>query len=116
MNRLRVGDQVMVISGKEKGKTGRVARLLLENDKVVVEGLNMVKRHSKPTPLNQQGGIIEKEAPLHASKVMPVDPQTGKPTRVKVKVIEGKKTRVAKSGVALPAEEKLWLRNARCRA
>ena len=107
MNRLRVGDQVMVISGKDKGKSGRVARLFLEADRVIVEGLNMVKRHAKPTPLNQnQGGIIEKEAPLHASKVMPIDPQSGKPTRVKVKVVDGDKIRVGKSGAALPTEEK----------
>ena len=114
MNRLRVGDQVVVISGKDKGKTGRVSRVFLEDDKVIVEGLNMVKRHSKPTPLNQQGGIIEKEARLHASKVMPVDPQTGKPTRVKVKLVEGKKVRVAKSGATL-SEEKLWPRSRTCR-
>lgn len=107
MNRLRVGDQVMVISGKDKGKSGRVARLFLEADRVIVEGLNMVKQHAKPTPLNQnQGGIIEKEAPLHASKVMPIDPQSGKPTRVKVKVVDGDKIRVGKSGAALPTEEK----------
>lgn len=106
MNRLHVGDQVMVISGKEKGKTGKVARILADQDRVIVEGLNLVKRHTRPGPLNQEGGIIEKEAPIHASNVMPVDPQTGKPTRVKVKVVDGKKVRTAQSGAVLSSEEK----------
>jgi large subunit ribosomal protein L24 len=106
MNRILVGDQVQIISGKDKGKQGRVLKVLLDDGKVVVEGLNKVKRHTKPSPLNDQGGIIEKEAALAASKVMPVDPQTGKPTRVKFKVVEGKKVRVAKSGATLPTEVK----------
>jgi len=106
MNRLRVGDQVVVISGKDKGKTGRVSRVLLDEDKVVVEGVNMVKRHTKPSAGQQQGSIVEKEAPLHACKVMPIDPQTGKGTRVKFKQVDGKKVRVAKSGTELPAEKK----------
>lgn len=106
MNRLRVGDKVRVISGKDKGKEGRVARVLLEDGKVVVEGINMIKRHQKPTPINPEGQIIEREAPLFASKVMPIDPQTGKPTRVKFKTGEdGKKVRVAKSGATLTVEE-----------
>ena len=111
MNRLRVGDQVMVISGKDKGKSGRVARLFLDDDRVIVEGLNLVKRHSKPTPLNQnQGGIIEKEAPLHVSKVMPIDPQSGKPTRVKIKEVGGKLMRVANGGATLLMDVKLGCR------
>ncbi len=105
MERLRVGDRVRVISGKDKGKEGRVAKVLREDGKVIVEGVNMVKRHEKPNMRNQEGGIIEKEAALFASKVMPIDPSTGKPTRVKIKVEEnGKKVRVAKSGAALPVE------------
>ena len=104
MERLRVGDRVRVISGKDKGKEGRVAKVLREDGKVVVEGINLVKRHEKPNMRNQEGGIIEKEAPLFASKVMPLDPQTGKPTRVKIKEENGKKVRVAKSGAALPVE------------
>jgi large subunit ribosomal protein L24 len=104
MNRLRTGDRVRVISGKDKGKEGRVAKVLLEDGKVVVEGINVVKRHEKPSPRNPQGGIVTKEAPIFASKVMPIDPETGKPTRVKIKVVDGKKTRVAKSGTALPVE------------
>jgi large subunit ribosomal protein L24 len=103
MNRLRVGDLVQVISGKEKGKQGRVSKILAEDEKVIVEGLNKVTRHQRPTPRNQQGGKIEKEAPLHASKVMLVDPSTGKPSRVKVKVVDGKKQRTAKSGAVIAA-------------
>ena len=99
--RLKVGDLVQVISGKDKGKQGKIVKLLLEDDKVVVEGVNTVTRNQRPTPRNQQGGQIKKDAPIHASKVMPVDPTTGKPTRVKIKVEDGKKVRVAKSGAAL---------------
>jgi large subunit ribosomal protein L24 len=103
--RIRKGDSVVVISGKDKGKTGKVTRVLVEDDRVVVQGINLVKRHSKPTPRNPAGGILEREQPLYASKVMPVDPKTGKGTRVRVKVLEGgKKVRVAaKSGEEIPA-------------
>ena len=105
MQRLQRGDTVVVISGKYKGKSGRIKKVLLDDDKVIVEGINLVKRHMKPNPRNQQGGIIEKEAPLWASKVMPIDPKTKKPTRVKIKVDEnGMKTRVAKSGAVIEAE------------
>ena len=104
MTRLKVGDLVQVISGKDKGKQGRVTKILGDDDKVIVEGLNTVTRHQRPTPRNQEGGKITKEAPLHASKVMPVDPSTGKPTRVKIQVGEdGKKTRVGKSGAVIAA-------------
>ena len=96
MQRLQRGDTVVVISGKYKGKQGRIKKILLDDDKVIIEGINLVKRHMKPNPRNQQGGIIEKEAPLWASKVMPLDPKTKKPTRVKIKVDEnGMKMRVA---------------------
>jgi large subunit ribosomal protein L24 len=105
MNRLQRGDTVVVISGKYKGKQGRVKRVLLDDDKVIIEGINLVKRHTKPNARSQQGGIIEKEAPLHACKVMPVDPKTNKPTRVKIKMDEnGLKMRVAKSGAEIRAE------------
>lgn len=80
--RLQAGDEVLVIAGKEKGKKGKIARIDREADKVFVEGLNLVKRHLRPTPKNPQGGILEKEAPIHASNVMLVDDQ-GKPTRVR---------------------------------
>jgi large subunit ribosomal protein L24 len=101
MQRLKVGDLVQVISGKEKGKQGKITKILADEDRVVVEGLNMVTRNQRPTPRNQQGGQIRKEAPIHASKVMPIDSSTGKPTRVKSQVVDGKRTRVAKSGSPL---------------
>jgi large subunit ribosomal protein L24 len=104
MNRLKVGDLVQVISGKDKGKQGKITKILAEDDKVVVEGANTVTRHMRPTPRNQQGGKITKDAPLSASKVMPVDPESGKPTRVRIKTAEdGTKTRVAKSGATITA-------------
>ena len=103
--RIRKGDLVVVISGKDKGKTGKVMRVLCEDDRVVVAGVNLVKRHSRPTPRNPSGGILEREQPIHACKVMPEDPKTGKGTRVRFKELEGgKKVRVAaKSGEEIPA-------------
>ena len=101
--RLRKGDLVVVISGKDKGKQGKVARILADDDKVVVEGINLVKRHTKPTPRNPQGGIVEREAAIFSCKVMPVDPKTGKGTRVTFKTdAKGNKVRVAKSGDEIP--------------
>ncbi len=102
--RLRTGDTVVVISGKDKGKTGKIARILKDDDKVVVEGVNLVKRHMRPTPRNPQGGILEREQPIHACKVMPVDPSTGQGTRVRMKTDDkGNKVRIAKSGEQIPA-------------
>lgn len=104
MKRLKVGDLVQVISGKDRGKQGKISKIIVDEDRVVVEGVNTVTRHMKPSPRNQQGGKVTKDAPIAASKVMPVDPQSGKPTRVKIKVAEdGTKTRVAKSGAAIGA-------------
>jgi len=101
--RIRTGDTVIVISGKDKGKTGKVKRILVDEDRVLVEGINLVKRHTRPTPRNPSGGIIEREQAIHASKVMPVDPKTGKGTRVHMKTLEnGKKVRIAKSGEEIP--------------
>ena len=104
MNRLRIGDRVKVLSGKDKGKEGRITKLLLKDDKVVVDGLNMIKRHEKPSPKNPQGGIVTREAAMHACKVMPIDPETGKGTRVRFQEKDGKKVRVAKSGAVIPVE------------
>ena len=102
--RLRVGDLVQVITGKDRGKQGKISKIIADEDRVVVEGVNTVTRHMRPTPRNQQGGKITKDAPIHASNVMPVDPTTGKPTRVKVqKGEDGTKKRVAKSGAAITA-------------
>lgn len=98
--KIRKGDTVVVIAGAHKGSTGTVARVIPERDQVVVEGVNRVKRHQKPTPRNPEGGIIEKEMPIHVSNVALIDPETQKPTRVRFKIGEdGKKVRVAvKSG------------------
>jgi large subunit ribosomal protein L24 len=103
MQRLVRGDLVRVTRGNDKGKQGRVTRVLRERDAVVIEGVNLVKRHVKATA-QRPGGILEVEAPIHASKVMPVDPETGKPTRVRVQILDGKKVRVAKSGATLLAQ------------
>lgn len=103
MQRLQRGDLVRITAGNEKGKQGRVKRILSETNKVVVEGVNLVKRHVKATA-QRAGGILEVEAPLPASKVMPIDPETGKPTRVRVKVTDGKKVRIAKSGAEIVAQ------------
>ena len=102
--RILTGDTVVVISGKDKGKTGKIQRVLREEDRVLVEGINLVKRHMRPTPRNPSGGILEREQPIHASKVMPVDPQSGKGTRIRFKTLEnGKKVRIAaKSGDEIP--------------
>jgi large subunit ribosomal protein L24 len=102
--RIRKGDTVVVISGKDKGKTGKVKHVLAEEGRVLVEGVNLVKRHTRPTPRSPSGGILEREQPIAASKVMPVDPKTGKGTRVRFKTLEnGKKIRIAvASGEEIP--------------
>lgn len=106
--RLQKGDLVVVISGKDKGKKGKVMRLFREDDRVLVEGVNLVKRHMRPNPRMQQGGILEREQPIAACKVMLVDPKTGKGTRVRTKVDDkGVKIRVAvKSGEEIPSPRK----------
>nr|WP_295971134.1 50S ribosomal protein L24 [uncultured Bacillus sp.] len=93
---VKKGDKVMVISGKDKGKTGVILASFPKKDRVLVEGVNIVKKHSKPSQANPQGGIISQEAPIHVSNVMPIDPKTGVPTRVGYQTVEGKKVRVAK--------------------
>lgn len=80
---VKTGDTVVVISGKDKGKQGKITAALPKKGRVVVEGVNVVKRHTKPTQANPKGGIIEKEAPINVSKVMILDPETKKPTRIK---------------------------------
>ena len=94
---VKKGDKVVVIAGKDKTKTGRFWRSIPKEERVLVEGVNIVKRHTKPNPVNPEGGIVEKEAPIHVSNVAIADPKTGKPTRVGYKVLEdGTKVRVAK--------------------
>ncbi|MCF4152461.1 50S ribosomal protein L24 [Dethiosulfovibrio sp. F2B] len=99
MNRLKKGDRVRVISGKDKGKEGKVLKVLKKKDKdmVVVEGVNMASKHAKPSQKSPQGGIVKQENPIYACKVMLVCPTTGKPTRVGHAFLEdGRKVRVAK--------------------
>src|SRR2546423_8351667 len=92
---IKSGDQVIVITGADKGKVGKVLRVLPHKDRVVVEGINRVWKHVRPSQRNPQGGRIQKDASIHASNVMPVDPSTGKGTRVKTEVRDGRKIRVA---------------------
>jgi large subunit ribosomal protein L24 len=97
--RIKADDDVIVIGGKDRGKRGKVLRVEPKNERVYIEGLNMVKRHQKPQQVGQRaqqvGGVIEKEGPIHMSNVMLVDPKDGKPTRVRIELIEGKRHRVA---------------------
>ena len=105
MHRISVGDDVIVISGNDKGKRGKVTRVLKERQAVLIEGVNQVKRHLKATP-QRGGGILEMEAPVALSKVMPVDPTSGKPTRISFKEKNNKKIRVAKSGAEISEAKK----------
>ena len=94
---VRRGDTVGVIAGKERGKRGKVLRVVPEKGRVLVEHVNMIKKHQRPTQKLRQGGIIEREGPIHLSNVMLVDPQTEKSTRVGVRSLaDGKKVRVAR--------------------
>lgn len=95
--RVKTGDKVVVIAGKDKAKSGRVLKVFPKEQRVLVEGVNIVKRHSKPSAANPDGGILEKEASIHVSNVAIVDPKTGGATRVGFKFLEdGKKVRYAK--------------------
>jgi len=97
--KIKKGDNVVVLSGKDKGRTGTVARVLPREGKVVVNGVNVATRHRKPTQLNPQGGLERTEAPMAISKVAIADPKTGAATRVRFETRDGKKVRVAvKSG------------------
>ena len=102
--KIKKGDKVVVITGRDKGKSGEVLRVLRDADRVVVQGVNMVKRHTRPAA-GQTGGIIEKEAGIHISNVAHIDPKSNQPTRVGYKVLgDGRKVRYAKrSGETLDA-------------
>ena len=107
--KIRKDDMVKVISGKSKGRTGRVLRVDVKNERVYVEGANIIKRHQRPTTLRDTqrgsqvgGGVIEKEGPIHISNVMLLDPKSGDPTRVRITREGGRRTRVAaRSGEAI---------------
>ncbi|MDY6407503.1 MAG: 50S ribosomal protein L24 [Pseudomonadota bacterium] len=93
--KIKKGDQVIVITGRDKGKTGEVIQAMPKESKVLVRGINLVKRHTKPTQENA-GGIVSKEKPIHVSNVALIDPKSGKATRVGIKLDNGQKVRVAK--------------------
>jgi large subunit ribosomal protein L24 len=100
MQKIRKGDKVVIIAGKNKGARGQVLQVLPTTDKVVVQGVNVITKHIKPTRQNQRGGIEKREAPIHISNIMIADPKSGEPTRVRIMTLEGgRKVRVAvKSG------------------
>jgi|SRR5699024_9920592 len=99
---VKKGDKVKVLTGKDKGKEGKILVVYPKRDRVLVEGVNIVKKHQKPSQDNPQGGILDQEAPIHVSNVLPIDPKTGEPTRVGYEERDGKKVRIAKkSGEAL---------------
>ena|SRR5699024_7749180 len=93
---VKKGDKVQVITGKDKGKQGVILQALPGQNRVIVEGVNTVKIHAKPSQENPQGGIIDQEAAIHVSNVMPLDPKSNEPTRVSYKESDGKKVRIAK--------------------
>jgi large subunit ribosomal protein L24 len=106
--RLKSGDEVIVIGGKDRGKRGKILRVDPKHQRVYIEGLNMIKRHQKPRQVagaqraEQVGGVIEREGPIHVSNVMVADPKDGKPTRVGIELHEGKRFRIARrSGTRL---------------
>lgn len=97
-SKIRRDDEVIVIAGKDKGKTGKVLQVITGTERLIVEGINLIKKHQKPVPqLQQQGGIVEKEASINVSNVAILNPETGKADRVGFKFEDGKKLRVFKS-------------------
>jgi large subunit ribosomal protein L24 len=101
MQKIRKGDKVVILTGKDKGRSGEVLTVIPKEDRAVVRGINMVKRHQRQTA-SQEAGIINKEAPVHLSNLAIADPKDGKPTRVGFKIEGDKKVRVAKrSGVSI---------------
>ncbi|WP_283580419.1 50S ribosomal protein L24 [Ligilactobacillus aviarius] len=93
---IKKNDKVKVIAGKDKGKEGTVEKVFSSKERVIVKGVNIVKKHQKPTNANPNGGIVEVEAPIHVSNVMLIDPSNNEPTRVGFKIEDGKKVRVSK--------------------
>ena len=93
---IKKGDTVYVNAGNDKGQTGKVLEVLREKDRVVVEGINMVSKHTKPNAQHPQGGIVKQEAAIHISNVQLIDPSSNKPTKVGYKTVDGKKVRYAK--------------------
>jgi large subunit ribosomal protein L24 len=94
--KIKSGDAVVVTSGEHKGSEGKVMKVLIEKNKAIVEGVNMVSKHEKPSASNPQGGIVKKEAPIHISNLALIDPKSGKATRIGYKMEDGKKVRFSK--------------------
>lgn len=100
--KIKRDDEVVVLAGKDKGKQGKVLKVLTDKDRVIVEGVNVVKKHQKPNPaLGESGGIVETEAPIHVSNVAILNPETGKADRVGFRTEDGKKVRFFKSNNAI---------------
>ncbi len=96
--RIKKGDQVVVITGADKGRRGEVLQVMPKDERALVRGVRIVRRHTKPTGMGQPGGIVDKESPIHLSNLMLVDPKSDKPTKVGFRVLEGgRKVRVAKA-------------------
>ncbi len=95
--KIRKNDTVMIIAGNDAGKTGKVLKVFPKKSRIIIEGINMRKRHTKPSQKNPQGGILEKEAPIHVSNVMILDPKSNEPTRIGSKIILDEKTGKKKS-------------------
>jgi large subunit ribosomal protein L24 len=93
--RIRKGDRVIVITGKDKGKSGVVMEVRPREQRCLVEGLNIMKRHTKPRPPNEPGGVIERPAPIHLSNVALIDPKDGRATRVRIEQVDGRSVRVS---------------------
>lgn len=94
--KIKKGDKVIVITGKDRGKSGKVLRALPREERVIVEGVNIVKRHQRATSQRQSGQIVDKTLPVHVSNVMIVDPKKGVPTRIGIKKVNGKYARITK--------------------
>ena len=103
--KIRKDDQVIVLTGRDKGKRGAILRVITKTERVLVEGVNMTKRHVKPTQADPQGGIVEREAPIHISNVALIDPESDRPTRARYQTLgDGRKVRVAaRSGEVIDA-------------
>lgn len=94
--KIKAGDQIVVLAGADRGKEGEVVKVFPKKNRAIVQGVNMIKKHTKPSAQNPQGGIIETEASIHISNLALIDPETGKATRVGYKIEDGKKVRVSK--------------------
>ncbi|HEU0118537.1 MAG TPA: 50S ribosomal protein L24 [Alphaproteobacteria bacterium] len=94
--KIKKKDRVIVIAGKDKGKVGEITEVLPKENRVVVSGVNMIARHTKPSQANPQGGIVRREAPIHASNVAHLDPKDNKPVRIGFKMVKDQKVRIAR--------------------